>query len=70
MLTIELPAQLEERLEALAKREGQTTAILGHQAILDFVEELEAGYLALERLEKGGKTIPHEEVVRELGLDD
>ena len=69
MLTIELPAEVEERFDSLAKRLGQSKAECAELAIVNYMEDVEDALRAEDRLEYGGKTIPHEEVVWELGLD-
>ena len=68
MLTLDLPKNLEKRLGAVAKRAGQSKAHIVHEAILEYVEELEDAYLAVERLESTGKRLSQEEVERSLGL--
>lgn len=51
MLAIRLPEDIEERLEALAKRTGRTKTFYARQAILQHSEDLEDVFLAEKRLE-------------------
>lgn len=50
MLALRLPAGLEERLEALAKRTGRTKSYYAREAILEKIEDMEDYYLAEERI--------------------
>ena len=72
MLAIRLPAEIESRLEVLAKATGRTKTFYARQAILQNIEDLEDIYLAETRLEtlRAGrtKTISLDDVEKELGL--
>lgn len=57
MLAIRLPEPIEQRLNALAR-----------EAILEFIDDLEDYYLAEARARKNRKTIPLDDVERQLGL--
>ncbi|PHV09961.1 TraY domain-containing protein [Chitinimonas sp. BJB300] len=46
MLTIRLPADIENRLNALSKSTGRTKTFYAREAILAHMDELEAVYLA------------------------
>lgn len=74
MLAIRLPAEVENRLAALAKATGRTKSFYAREAILEHLEDLEDLYLAEQRLiaNRAGKSKTHtlEEVVRSLGLED
>jgi len=74
MLAIRLPAEVENRLAALAKATGRTKTFYAREAILEHLEDLEDLYLAEQRLiaNRAGKSKTHtlEEVVRSLGLED
>lgn len=71
MLAVRLDPDLEARLTAVAKRTGRTKSYYARQAILEKIEELEDIALLEEALRDpdAGKTIPFDEVMRELGLD-
>ena len=62
MLAIELPAEIEKRLETVAKHAGQSKSDCARQAILDYVEDLEYAHLAAERLQEGGGRWTQEEM--------
>ena len=72
MLAIRLPAEIEKRLEALAKKTGRTKSYYVRQAILEYLEDLEDYYLAEERLKsfREAKTIPLEEIMKKYDLED
>ncbi|AWR87708.1 type II toxin-antitoxin system RelB family antitoxin [Meiothermus taiwanensis] len=70
MLAIRLPKEIEERLEALARKTGRSKSYYVRQAILEHLDDLEDYYLAVERLEQKLPGIPLDEVERRLGLQD
>jgi RHH-type rel operon transcriptional repressor/antitoxin RelB len=67
MLAIRLPAEVESRLDALAKRTGRTKSFYAREAIIEHIEELEDLYLAEQRLEDirtgRAKAVPLDEVM-------
>lgn len=69
MLAIRLPAEIEKRLTALAKRTGRTKTYYATEAILQYMDDLEDTYLAVERLEKAGKRWTQEELEQDVDLD-
>ena len=72
MLAIRLPADIEERLDRLARATGRTKTFYARKAILEHLDELEDLYLSEQRLmdNRAGRsrTCTLEEVERELGL--
>ncbi len=74
MLAIRLPAEVESRLEALAKATGRSKTFYAREAILEHLEDLEDLYLAEQRLIdiRAGRSCTYtlEEVERDLGLAD
>ena len=74
MLAIRLPEEIEQRLDALAKRTGRTKSYYVRQAILEQLDDLEDFYLAekaWQEVESGkGKLIPLEQIVKRYGLED
>jgi RHH-type rel operon transcriptional repressor/antitoxin RelB len=72
MLAIRLPAEIEDRLEALAKATGRTKTYYAREAILEYIDDLEDVYLAEKRLEdiRSGrkKTVPLEKVMKRHGM--
>ncbi len=68
-LSVRLSADLEARLEALARKTGRTKTCLALEAILEHIENFEDYYLALERIENSeGEAVSFEEVMARLGL--
>lgn len=74
MLAIRLPADVEHRLEALAKATGRTKTYYARQAILEYLDDLEDLYLAEQRLIdlRAGKSqsVPLEDIMKRYGLAD
>jgi RHH-type rel operon transcriptional repressor/antitoxin RelB len=74
MLAIELPKELEDRLDALANRTGRAKSFYIKQAVSEYIDDLEDIYLAEQRLEdlRAGRSeaVPLEEVMREYGLEN
>lgn len=52
MLAIRLPAEIEQRLDFLAKETGRTKTFYAREAILNQIEDLEDAYIAKQRLEE------------------
>jgi RHH-type rel operon transcriptional repressor/antitoxin RelB len=73
MLAIRLPAEIEDRLEALAKATGRTKTYYAREAILEYIDDLEDVYLAENRLEeiKAGrsKTVSLERLMKRHGVE-
>lgn len=74
MLAIRLPAEVEARLDELAKATGRTKTFYARQAIMEHLDDLEDLYLAEQRwldIQEGRSTLHTlEEVERNLGLAD
>ena len=74
MLAIRLPADIESRLDRLARATGRTRSFYAREAILEHLDDLEDLYLAERRLadNRAGKsrTCTLEEVEQVLGLAD
>ncbi len=70
MLALRLPADLEKRLEELAKKTGRSKSYYARLAIEEFLQDQEDYLLAISRLEKELPGIPIDEVKRRLGLVD
>ena len=73
MLALRLPAEVEERLTALAKATGRTKSFYAREAILEHLDDLEDLYLAERRLTdiRAGKTraVPLKDVLRDYGME-
>ncbi len=74
MIAVRLPAEIESRLEALAKATGRSKSFYVREAILEHLDDLEDLYLAEQRLIdiRAGRSqpIPLEDVVKRYGLED
>jgi RHH-type rel operon transcriptional repressor/antitoxin RelB len=74
MLAIRLPAEIEKRLDALAKETGRTKSFYVREAILEHLDDLEDIYDAEQQLAEihAGRveTIPLEEAMRRHGRVD
>jgi RHH-type rel operon transcriptional repressor/antitoxin RelB len=74
LLAIRLPAEIEKRLDALAKQTGRTKSFYAREAILEHLDDLEDIYLAEQQLVEihAGrvKTIPLEEAMKRYGIVD
>lgn len=74
MLTVRLPSDIEERLNALAKATHRPKSFYVREALERALEDIEDIYLAetaYEAFLKSGKpAIPLEDVERRLGLED
>ena len=70
MLSVRLPAEVETRLERLAKETGRTKSYYARAAILEKIEDMEDMHLAehvLDRIREGEeKIVSADEIWREL----
>ena len=74
MLTIELPTELENRLDALAQATGRSKSDYVTEAILEYLEDLADLHLAEQRLREiqngKSKTVPLEEILKRHGIEN
>lgn len=74
MLAIRLPAEVEGRLDALARATGRTKTFYAREAILEHLDDLEDLYLAEQRLLEirtdKAQAVPLEDVMKRYGMDD
>lgn len=70
MMTLRLPNDIEARLKTLALKTGRTKTFYVRQAIQEHLEDLEDTFLAQERLLKQERTWSHEEVVRDVNMEN
>ena len=74
MLALRLPADIEARLDALAKRTGRSKSYYAREAITAHLDDLEDIYLAEQRLSDlaAGRsdTVTLDELTRRHGLED
>ena len=69
MLTLKLPPEMDARLDQVARRLGKSKQDIALGAVLEEIEDLEDGLIALERLSNGEPEYSTLEEVRErLGL--
>jgi RHH-type rel operon transcriptional repressor/antitoxin RelB len=66
MLALRLPPEIEERLDALAKKTGRTKSYYAREAIVRQIEDIEDYYLAQRRLSRGGLRVTLESLERDL----
>lgn len=73
MLTIRLPAEMENRLNVLAEATNRPKSFYVREALERSLEDIEDVYLAENALERfrasGEKAIPLEDVMKEYGLE-
>lgn len=64
LLALRLPADLERRLDELARKTGRTRCFHAREAIIEHIEDLEDAYPAEERVRTdSGKRISLEEML-------
>jgi RHH-type rel operon transcriptional repressor/antitoxin RelB len=73
-VSLRLPAEIETRLENLARRTGRSKSFYIREAILEYLDDLEDLYLAERRLRDvlsgESDTVPLEELLKRHGLAD
>jgi len=70
MMTLRLPNDIEARLKTLALKTGRTKTFYVRQAIQEHLEDLEDTFLAQERLLTQERIWSHEEVVRDVNMEN
>jgi RHH-type rel operon transcriptional repressor/antitoxin RelB len=70
MLAVRIPADIESRLDELARKTGRTKTFYVREALVEYLADLEDHYLAEERLKANRPAISLDEVERTLGLAD
>ena len=66
MLALRLPPEIEQRLDALAKKTGRSKSYYAREAILRQLEDIEDDYLARRRLSRGSTRVTLESLERDL----
>ena len=66
MLALRLPPEIEQRLDALARKTGRSKSYYAREAILRQIEDIEDYYLAQRRLSRGGPRVTLESLERNL----
>jgi RHH-type rel operon transcriptional repressor/antitoxin RelB len=70
MLAIRISEDVENRLNNLAIKTGRTKTYYARKAILEFLEDMEDTYLAMERLENPEKRWTQEELRAGIDLEN
>ncbi len=65
MLALRLPKDLEDRLDAMAKKTGRTKSFYARQAIIEKLDDLEDYFLAKKRLKVPGERYTVEKIEAE-----
>jgi RHH-type rel operon transcriptional repressor/antitoxin RelB len=65
MLALRLPPEIEQRLDALARKTGRSKSYYAREAILRQLEDIEDDYLARRRLKRGGPRVTLESLERD-----
>lgn len=69
MLTVKLPADLEDRLNRLSEKTKRPKSFYLREALAEYLEEYEDSFLALDRLNKrNAKFLGTKELEKDLGL--
>jgi len=50
LFTLDLPSDIEKRLLVLAMQKGRTVQYCAREAILDYIDEVEERFLAVDRI--------------------
>ena len=66
MLTVRLSPDIEKRLDELSKKTGRTKTYYAREAIIEYIDDLEDYYLAVDRLRSPGRRWTMEEVEKNL----
>ena len=69
MITVHLPSEIEQRIADLAARTGRTETSYIEEAIMEYLDELEDKYLALNRLENPAKRWTLDEMEQSIDMD-
>jgi RHH-type transcriptional regulator, rel operon repressor / antitoxin RelB len=64
MLALRLPPEIEQRLDALAKKTGRSKSDYAREAILRQLEDIEDTYLTRRRRRRGGARMTLESLER------
>jgi RHH-type rel operon transcriptional repressor/antitoxin RelB len=71
MLAVRLPADIEQRLEALAKKTGRAKSFYVREALGEYLADLEDFYLAERRMKSysAATAIPLDDLMHEYGVE-
>ena len=65
MPMLRLPPDIEQRLDALAKKADRSKSYYAREAVLRQIEDIGDGYLARRRLARGGSRVTLENLERQ-----
>jgi RHH-type rel operon transcriptional repressor/antitoxin RelB len=66
MLALRLPPDIEQRLDALARKTGRSKSYYAREAILRQIEDIEDDYLARRRAQRRGPRVTLDSLERDL----
>jgi len=69
-MAVQIPAEIESQIEALARRTGESKDHLVREAILTYLEDREDAMIAAERVKNASGRVSLEEIGRKYGLAD
>jgi RHH-type rel operon transcriptional repressor/antitoxin RelB len=70
MTTIQIPAEIESQIDALADRTGESKDDLVREALLAYLEDMDDVAIAKEHLLHPDDTLSLDEMKKSLGLDE
>lgn len=70
MIAVRLPEDIERRLAELAARTGRTKTFYVREALLNYLDEMEARYIAIDRLEHPTRRRTLDELEQDGDVDD
>lgn len=70
MIAVRLPEDIERRLAELAARTGRTKTFYVREALLNYLDEMEARYIAIDRLEHPARRRTLDELEQDGDVDD
>jgi RHH-type rel operon transcriptional repressor/antitoxin RelB len=69
-MAVQIPAEIESRIDALADRTGESRDDLVREALLAYLEDMDDVAIAREHLIHPDDTLSLQEMKKNLGLDD
>ena len=69
-MAVQIPAEIESRIDALADRTGESRDDLVREALLAYLEDMDDVAIAREHLIHPDNTLSLQEMKKNLGLDD
>ena len=69
-ISIRVPDDIASRLDSLASKTGRSKTFYVKEAVLEYLENMEDYYLAIDRLKEAGAIYSMEEVLAEADLSE